>query len=84
VGEDIEEPLSEQIPQFSVFVLASEAAEATLSPWAARVGLSLPSKTGPGLDVGGTVSAAVPWFNEPTATTFFASAGVTIEFGAVQ
>jgi len=62
----------------------AQAADATLSPCAASVGLSLPSKTGPGLDVGGTVPALPPCPTEPTAITFFASAGVTTELGGSQ
>src|SRR6185369_5756713 len=84
MGADMEAPSREQVPQLLLPITASEAAETTASPSAARVGFRRPSSTGPGLvKVAGTLAEA-PCPRAPTVSTLLASAGVPTEMGAGQ
>src|SRR2546425_12146323 len=80
----MEVPSREQVPQLFEAGFASEAAETVDSPWAARVGFSRPSKTGPWLEKADGVLAAAPWPTEPALIRFLALAGVPTETGGAQ
>ncbi len=81
MGADMELPSREQESQLLVEGSASEPAETTASPWAATVGLSRPSMTGPELVNPEGKSAFAPWPTEPTVKRLFAMAGVPTMIG---
>src|SRR5258706_7639397 len=84
VGADIEVPSRGQLAQLLLARFASEAADTVDSPCAATVALRRPSCTGPGLVNDDGVAASTPCPTEPTASTFFALAGVPTASGAGQ